>query len=82
MNDCFCRYSVIIAILKREPKEFSRRVAFQLKKKKKNKNKNNKEHKDQDFFFYYLFGSGGTSGSTAVSNDFENLQSRNHTWVT
>ena len=35
MNDCFCRYSVIIAILKREPKEFSRRVAFQLKKKKK-----------------------------------------------
>ena len=35
MNDCFCRYSVIIVILKREPKEFSRRVAFQLKKKKK-----------------------------------------------
>ena len=90
MSDCFCRYSAIIAILKCEPKEFSQRVAFQLKKTKKNKKAKKQKKQEQEqqvaqrsrFFFYYLLGSGGTSGSSAVSNDFENLPSINHNWVT
>ena len=79
MNDCFCRYSAITAVLKCEPKEFSRRVAFQLKKKQEQEQQGAQRSR---FFFYYLLGLRGTSVIPAVSNGFENLPSKNHTWVT